>query len=228
MDEMRDDVRRRLERVRRGEQLVSARDQILDAYLDRADVPVPARMLAHELEHRGEAVQRELDMYGLQMENYLEAQGKTAEEFEAEAAKSATTAIKAQFVLGALATHEQLSVDEGELTSHMINRAQRAGMTPDQYVQQVMQSGNIQGLVSEVVQAKALALLVREAKVTDSNGDEVDVVALEAELGSPTRTAQSQVFAGADDEDGDDDVDAISQIGAIGLEPVEPEDDDAR
>ena len=54
--EMRDDVRTRLERVTRGEQLVKARDQVLDAYLDRADVPVPARMLEHELEHRNEAV----------------------------------------------------------------------------------------------------------------------------------------------------------------------------
>jgi trigger factor len=182
--EMRADVRSRLERVKRIEQLATARDRVLDSYVARADLPVPARMLEHELAHRNEAVERELETYGLHMDSYLEAQGKSAEEFDAETTQSAMSAIKAQFVLDALATKEQLSVDEGELTAHMMSRAQRAGMPPDQYVSQVMQSGNIQGLVSEVVRSKALALLVREARIVDSAGTEVDVAALEEELGS--------------------------------------------
>lgn len=227
VEEMREDVRARLERVKRGDQLIKARDRVLEAYLARTDVPVPARMLAHELEHRSEAVERELETYGLRMEQYVEAQGKTAEEFEAETAEGAATAIKTQFVLDELATKEQLSVDEGELTAHMINRAQRSNMTPDQYVQQVMQSGNIQGLVSEVVRSKALALLVREAKVVDSNGEEIDVAALEAELAGPASTAQTRPFEGAEDAE-DEPVDELTQSVLFGVEPDEAEDDGAR
>lgn len=201
VEEMRDDVRKRLQRVRRGEQLVTARDGVLDAYLSRADIPVPARMLANELEQRNLAVERELQMYGLSREQYLDAQGKSAEEFDAESETNAGKAIKAQFVLDALATREQLSVDEGELTAHMVNRAKRANVTPEQYVQQVLQSGNVQGLVSEVVRAKALALLVREASVTDSDGEKIDIAALEAELAAPTTTAQTQIFDGPSGDD---------------------------
>ncbi len=233
--EMRDDVRTRLERVRRGEQLVSARDKVLDAYLARTDVPVPSRMLAHELEHRNEAVERELQTYGLEMASYLEAQGKTAEEFDDETAQTVATAIKAQFVLDELATAEQLSVDEGELTAHLINRAQRSGMSPDQYVQQVLQSGNIQGLVSEVVRSKALALLVREAKVIDANDVEVDVVALEAELAGPAAMGQTEMFEGGDDsqfpgelddDEVDDDEDDVDDVVSIDV-PFIPDDEAA-
>lgn len=216
VEEMRDDVRERVERVRRGAQLVAARDQVLDAYLARADIPVPARMLANELEQRNLAVERELQTYGLSREQYLDAQGKSAEEFDAESETNAGKAIKAQFVLDALATQEQLSVDEGELTAHMINRAQRAGVTPEQYVQQVLQSGNVQGLVSEVVRTKALALLVREASVTDSDGESIDVVALETELAAPARTSQTQIFDGppADADDDKDDA-AAGSAGSV-------------
>jgi trigger factor len=51
-------------------------------------------------------------------------------------------------------------------------------MSPDQFVQQVVQAGQVPMLVSEVVRGKALALVLERAKVVDESGRPVDLEAL--------------------------------------------------
>lgn len=185
VEELRADTRTRLERIRRREQLVAARDAVLEAYIDGIDLPVPARLLAHEVEHRSGDVERELQSYGLTKEQYLSTLGTTAEQFEADTEQRASTAIKVQFVLDAIAKEEGIELDQGELSQHLVNRAMQAGVSADQYAQQLVQSNQVGAIVSEVVRAKALGQLVRAATVRDSEGNAVDIDALEAELGAP-------------------------------------------
>jgi trigger factor len=78
-------------------------------------------------------------------------------------------------------TKEQLSVNEQELTEHIIRTASRYGMGPDQFAQQVVQAGQVPVLVSEVVRGKALALVLESAQVVDASGRPVDLEALRQE-----------------------------------------------
>jgi trigger factor len=84
----------------------------------------------------------------------------------------------AQFVLDKVVDKEQLSVNEAELTQHLLRTASRYGMAPDQFAQQVVQAGQVPVLVSEVVRGKALALILEKAKVVDESGRPVDLEAL--------------------------------------------------
>jgi trigger factor len=56
-----------------------------------------------------------------------------------------------------------------------VRRAQRAGVSPDQFAQQVVQSGQLAGLVSEVRRGKALATVMEAATITDTAGAVVDL-----------------------------------------------------
>lgn len=67
---------------------------------------------------------------GLTLDKYLEIQGKTAEEFEAETREAAVKGIKTQFVLDELVKKEQLNVNQEELTEHLMRRAASSGMSP--------------------------------------------------------------------------------------------------
>ena len=73
---------------------------------------------------------------------------------------------------------EQLSVNEQELTEHIIRSASRYGMGPDQFAQEIVQAGQVPMLVGEVVRGKALALVLEQAKVVDASGRPVDLEAL--------------------------------------------------
>jgi trigger factor len=87
--------------------------------------------------------------------------------------------LTAQFVLDEIATKEELSVGEGELTEYIVRNAQRYGLTPDQFASEIVTAGQVPAVVGEVVRAKALALVLENAKVTDESGRVVDLQELQ-------------------------------------------------
>lgn len=181
--ELEADVRSRLERMRKLEQGVEARDKVLEALLATVDVPLPDSIVETEIEWRTQSTTQQLAQAGMTLDQYLEAEGKGEEEFEEEVREGATTAVKAQLVLDAVADKEELGVSDAELTDQVVRRAQRAGVSPDQYAQSVVQSGQLQGLVQEVRRGKALATVMESATITDASGNVVDLEELRDDMG---------------------------------------------
>ena len=194
-DELQTDVRTRLERVKALEQGVAARDKVLEALLAAIEVPLPESVVEAEVEWRRQTTTQQLQQAGMTLDQYLESEGKGEEEFDEEVKTSAADAVKAQLVLDAIADAEELGVTDAELTDQVVRRAQRAGVSPDQYAQSIVQSGQLQGLVSEVRRGKALAAVMEAATITDASGAAVDLEALRDDL-APT---------GADDTEFDED-----------------------
>ena len=181
-EELQADVRTRLDRVKKMEQGVEARDKVLEALLAAVEVPLPESVVESEVEWRRESTTTQLQQAGLTLDQYLEDEGKGEEEFAEEVRESATTAVKAQLVLDAVADAEQLGVTDAELTDQVVRRAQRAGVSPDQYAQSLVQSGSLQALVAEVRRGKALATVMEGATITDASGQPVDLEALRDDL----------------------------------------------
>ena len=181
--ELEADVRSRLERMKKLEQGVEARDKVLEALLATIDVPLPESVVETEIEWRKQSTTQQLAQAGMTLDQYLEAEGKGEEEFEDEVREGATTAVKAQLVLDAVADAEELGVSDAELTDQVVRRAQRAGVSPDQYAQSVVQSGQLQGLVQEVRRGKALATVMESATITDASGNTVDLESLRDDMG---------------------------------------------
>jgi trigger factor len=178
LDELRADLRGRLERMKRMQQGVDARDKALEALLGKVDVPLPQGVVKGEVDGRMHDLAHQLEAAGLTKADYLESEGQTEQDFDAEVEQRAREAIKAQFVLDAIAAKEKLSVSEQELSEHLVRRAVRVGMNPDEFAQQVVAAGQVPVLVSEVVRGKALAHVLEHAKVTDASGRSVDLEAL--------------------------------------------------
>ena len=178
MAELRDDVRSRLERVRALEQGAQARDRVLEALLGATDVPLPESAVQAEVEWRQHDIAHQLEGAGLDLDTYLTAEERTGEDFDAELRRSAETAVKSQLVLDAIADAEQLGISDAELTDHVIAQAQRYGVSPQEFAEQMTQAGNLPALVSDVRRSKALATVLERAQVTDASGRPVDLSTL--------------------------------------------------
>ena len=178
LEELQADVRGRLDRVKKLEQGVEARDKVLEALLAAVEVPLPESVVEAEIAWRRESTTRQLQQTGRTLEQYLEAEGKGEEEFADEIRASVTVAVKSQFVLDAVAEAEQLGVTEPELADQVVRRAQRAGVAPDEYAQTIVQSGQLQTLVAEIRRGKALATVMESASIKDVSGQDVDLEAL--------------------------------------------------
>lgn len=176
--EMRDDIRERLIRGKRLEQASAARDAVLEALLERVEIPLPETIVTDELNARRANMEQQLAYAGLTLDKYLEDESKTIEEFEAELARSVNDAVAAQFLLDKLAKTGDFEVDQSELTQLMMRRAQSSGQDPQEFVNHMLEHNHIPELVGELLRGKALAQLVESAVVTDSNGASVELATL--------------------------------------------------
>lgn len=160
IDELRDDLRTQLGRSSIFGQASEARDKIVDALLERVDIPVPAQMVEDEV-HRH-----------LEQENRLED-----DEHRAEVTAATEKSFRAQVLLDRVVEQEKLQVSQDELTTYIVQGAAQYGVEPDQFIKTLDENGQIPAMVGEVARSKALALVLGKAKVVDTAGNPVDVSA---------------------------------------------------
>jgi trigger factor len=179
LDELRDDIRKRLARAKKFEQGAQARDKVLETLLSQIELPLPAKAVESEIGWRNEQLDRQIESAGMTREGFLKLQDQDADAFAADLDKQVRDGMKAQFVLDKLADSEELSVNQVELTQHLIQRASGSGLTPDQFAQSVVDSGQVPALVGEVRRGKALQLILENAQIKDVSGNAVDLSDLE-------------------------------------------------
>jgi trigger factor len=192
-DELREDVRTRLQRGKRLEQAAAARDAVLEKLLDATDIPLPEAAITAEIAERRGEIEQQLMYQGMTMEQYLDDQEQTIDEFEAELEKRVRDAMAAQFLLDEVAKAEELGVDQSELSQHLFRRAQQSGQNPDEFVKHMVEHNHIPEMVAEVVRGKALALIVEGATVTDASGNHVELKNLlpDGSIGEPQAAADA-------------------------------------
>ncbi len=178
IDELRDDLRSRLGNVRVMEQGAQARDRLLEQLIETVEFPLPESAVTAEIEYRQHDIVHSLNHDDDLLDKFLEAQGKTREEWDTEMRESAEKSVRAQFILDAIADAEQVQIGDAELTEYLVRQAAQYQMAPQEFANQVMQSGNLPMLIADIRRNKALASLLESAQVTDASGNAVDLAAL--------------------------------------------------
>ncbi|HWA64800.1 MAG TPA: trigger factor [Mycobacteriales bacterium] len=198
IEELRSDVRDRFARIKALNQGVQAREKVLEALLDKIEVPVPEHVLHDEVHYRRDELDSQLKAAGITKDDYAAAEGTTAEAIDAELEDNAAKAIRSQFILDAIAKKEELSVDESDLTEEIVRRAARSGMRADAFAQQIVNAGALGSLMSDILRGKALAGVMERAKITDASGRPVDLEKLSGRADSPAAADQSDEADEAD------------------------------
>jgi trigger factor len=201
-DELTGDVRERLGRGKRLEQAAAARDAVLEVLLDRVEVPLPESMVTDELNARRANIEQQLGYAGITMEKYLEDEGQTVEEFEADLDRRVREAVAAQFLLDEVAKKEELGVEQQELSSHLVRRAQQSGQDPQEFANHMFEHNHIPELVQEILRGKALAAIVETAVVKDASGNVVELKNLrpDGSIGEPEAESADGDAAESDTE----------------------------
>ncbi|GGT80808.1 trigger factor [Actinomadura citrea] len=200
IEELREDVRVRLGRQVKLQQLSEARDKALEALLEKVDIPLPDKVVEEEVDRRNQQLEQQLQMAGMTRDDYLKEEEKTAEEFDTEVADAARLAVKGGFVLDQLAVQEELNVENEELSEYVVTQAMQMGVQPQQLAEYLTQNNQLPAIVSEVLRSKALNLVVEHVTVKDESGNEIDVDAVQRELNGETAQAEDAAEDAADAE----------------------------
>jgi trigger factor len=222
IEELRDDVRSRLGRQVKLQQLSEARDKALEALLGKVDIPLPEKVVEEEIGRRNQQLEQQLQMAGMTKEDYLKEEEKSAEEFDTEVADAARLAVKGGFVLDQLAVQEELGVENEELSEYVVTQAMQMGVQPQQLAEYLTQNNQLPAIVSEVLRSKALNLVVEHVTVKDESGNEIDVEAVQRELNGETgETVQAESAEDAEDAESAEDADGAAESEETAAETAE-------
>lgn len=178
VEEMRSDLTASVAEMARLEQAAKGRDKVLEALVEKVEIELPERLLTGEIEARKEQINEQLKRAGLTLERYLEQadeEAKTPEEFWAELEASTERGLKAQLLLDKVADDAEVGIDQADLSELLVRKAAQAGTSPEQEAQHMMEHNHTGAWMQEIRRNKALAVIVAEAVVTDTDGNTVDV-----------------------------------------------------
>jgi len=180
LEELRNDLRDRLGKVKKVEQIYAARDEALKQLVESADIPAPEGIVRDEVEGRKQAMTDQLERIGASLEDYLASEEKTEDQVDAELAEAATEGVKIQLLLDAIADAEDVQVSDDEFGHEIVHRAQRAQMAPQPYYDQLVQSGAAPAVFGDVRRGKALAWVMEQVTMKDSDGNTLSLDELRA------------------------------------------------
>lgn len=161
LEELRADLRTQAEQTQSFQQGVQARDKILEHLLDTLEIPVPESVVDAEVEA-----------------HFADGSHETEDEdHRTEVRENTVQALRTQLLLDAIAEKSQVSVSQQELIEYLIMTAQQYNMDPGQLAQAMDDQQQAGAMAAEVARRKALAAVMEEAKVTDTNGEVVDLSA---------------------------------------------------
>ncbi|MGW6424068.1 trigger factor [Nocardia sp. NPDC055053] len=195
IDELKEDLKGRVERVKKVEQAGQIRDKVLDTLLETVEVPLPEAVVKAEVDAVLHDAVHGFDHDEAKLAEALEAQGSSREEFDKDTQEAAEKSVKTQLLLDAIAEAENTQVGQQELTERILFQAQRYGMSPEQFIQQVQQAGQLGAVFADVRRGKALAGVVGQVKVTDSEGNVVDTAEMFGDPADSDETEQVEAAA---------------------------------
>jgi trigger factor len=164
LEELREDIRRRLAEVvdQRIEQ--DFRVAAVDAAAEKATVAVPDELALAAATERWERAERQLASRGMSPDAYLQMQEKTRDEVIAESKPDAERELRREAVLAAIADAEEIEVSEEEMVEALAHTAEHERTTPEKLLKRLRQDGRDAMVREDIRIRKAIDLVADSAK----------------------------------------------------------------
>jgi len=190
LDELKEHIESNLKVRREVERDQKLGEEMLDKIIEGAKkVEWPVAFEEETIDDEVNRMTNQLRQSGLKLENYLQIEGKTEEDFREDIRESSRQGLERSIVLGELAALEQLSVNQSEILERAKTIADMFGGGSEQIWQSILGSEAQQGrLANEMLVQKVIMRLAAIAKgdapepgVEDIEEDATDATDTEAE-----------------------------------------------
>ncbi len=172
MADMRADIAVLLLRRRVLEGRHDLRGVVTEAYVALHDVPVPPTMLSDAVAERIERMSQEAAQFGGTLDELLELEGTSREDYETRLTEQTTTMLRAQLVLDALARSLELTVQAADLDREFSRLAMEHRTEPKRIAELVRDQGTLPVLVGDVLRRKAIDTVLEAADITGGPDDD--------------------------------------------------------
>jgi trigger factor len=160
LDELKADIRKAAAQDAEGRQATAARDAFIAKLQEGLEIPLPKGVKA--------------DMLAEQIKNLTPDPDKATPEQKDEAEKTVEKDLRDQMVLDTLSEKMDVKVSQSDVFNFLASIAQQYGMDPNNFIQAIMQNGQLGSAVQEVGRSKGLLAGMRAVKFT-ADGEVVDL-----------------------------------------------------
>ena len=182
LKELKEEIRKSCEQAAEGRQATNARDAFLVKLQEEVEIPVPKGVLDKAVaEH---------------LKGMTPDPEKATKKQKDEAQKAAEKEIRDQMVLDALAEQMDVSVSQADVTNFLISVAQQYGMDPNQFINAIVNNGQLGSAIQEVARSKGLLAGMRAVKFV-SEGEALDLSAFLSEEDEESESVEAATKAAA-------------------------------
>ncbi len=167
LDELRDDIRQRLEEGETRQIEGEFREAALDAAVDQATVSVPEALVEGRARELWDRTIHSLSHQGISKDAYLRISGRSEEELLAEAKPDAERALRREAVLAAVVEAEGIEPSDDEVLEALGESAQRGGTSPQKLLERLRKEGRLDDVREDLAARKAVDLIAEHAKPID-------------------------------------------------------------
>jgi trigger factor len=191
VDDLRADIRKRLELVNTVQAQVAARERVLDAAADLVTIDLSDALVQREMEQRLHDIAHRLEAQGATIQQYLQATGMDEQAFVQQVRETAERGVRADLALRSVAAQEGIVATDEELDEEVARLAERLEEKPKKVRRDLERRGILEAVRSDIAKGKTVRYLVDHAEVVDEAGNPLDLKVPEGEP-SPTREELEQ------------------------------------
>lgn len=175
VDELRVDLRRRIEVVTAMQTRMAMREKVLEAASDLVLIPAPEALVDSEVQRRLHDFGHQLDERGATIAGYLESSGQTEEELLAEVRGGAEKGVLADLALRAVVAQEAIEASEEDVESEIAKLAEQTDRKPHKVRRELDRRGALDALRSDLARGGAMEFLIDHATAVDRDGNPIDL-----------------------------------------------------
>jgi trigger factor len=163
LDELRADVRRKLEEDEGRRIDAEFREAALDAAVANATIDVPEALVDARARELWDQLSGTLARQGIPRDAYLRISGKTEDEMVEEAKPDAERALRREAVLAAVVEAEGIEPSEEELTEALAHTAEHEETTPEKLLERLREANRVEPLRRDLASRQAVDVLADSA-----------------------------------------------------------------
>jgi len=159
IEQLREDIRRRLTEVEQGRIEAEFRQAALDAAVAGSHVALTPELIKARAREMWERMVHSLSHRGISREAYQQISGRSEQEMLAEMEPDAELALRREAVLTAVVAAEGISPSEQELLEAVAPAAEREGLQPEKVLADLRTGGRLEEVREELAARKAIELI---------------------------------------------------------------------
>jgi trigger factor len=164
LEELRDDIRSKLEEAETRAIEAEFREAALDAAVAGATIDVPPALVDARARELWEQLSTTLERQGISAEAYQRISGKTEDQMIEEAKPDAERALRREAVLAAVVEAEGIEPTDEELTEALAHSAEHENTTPEKLLERLRDANRLEALRRDIASRKAVDVLAESAK----------------------------------------------------------------